>query len=169
MVPAEADVNRTIYSYGYTGGKLSDLQAYAEAGATVLDIRLRPWSWVVQWRGQNLTESIGEAYRQCQDLGNENYRTGGPIRIRNLARGLDALAWHIRRGPVVLLCGCPEVALCHRLTVCNLAIESGLADEAIHLLPGDDRVARGLSQGQEAERLGVTRRELNAIEHGRDG
>ncbi len=64
----------TLCTYGYTGGRLEDLQAYAAAGALILDVRYSPWSRVPQWQQRALQDVLGGRYEWCRALGNTHYR-----------------------------------------------------------------------------------------------
>lgn len=128
----------TLFTYGYSGGgSLADLQAYAAAGAMILDVRLAPNSRVPQWRGGALAGVLGHDYAWCAKLGNVNYKTGGPIRIAEPEAGIAVLRGYLEERAVVLLCACKDPFSCHRAEVADLAKDAipGLA--VVYLWPGD--------------------------------
>lgn len=126
-----------LYTYGYAGGSIQDLEGYAAAGALILDIRTEPWSRRPEFRREVLAPALGSAYRHCLNLGNRNYRTGGTIQIIGLPQGLALLADQLVLRPVVLLCGCRDAASCHRTYVAE-ALRGMLpaVGTAVDLLPG---------------------------------
>lgn len=130
-----------LYTYGYTGGKIEDLKAYAAAGALILDIRLSPNSRCPTWRQANLRRELGTGYAHEEALGNVNYKTGEPIEIKDMDAGLSRLENLLHLQPVVLLCGCAGPLGCHRSIVgFNLITEAVGKNEVCslrHLKPGD--------------------------------
>lgn len=106
----------TVFTWGYSGGAPADLQAYLTATrACLLDIRFRPWSRYPGWRPAALQALAGPGnYRGMRALGNLNYNTGGPIHLLAPAAALPLVRDLLRQRPVLLLCGCADVAECHR-------------------------------------------------------
>lgn len=113
-----------LYTYGYTGGRLEDLQALAQAGAAIADIRLSPRSRVPQWNKIPLSGALGAAYHFIPTLGNRNYRgdLGEGIMLADVDAGLATLAELLAVRPVVLLCACKLPEFCHRSTVATAAM-----------------------------------------------
>jgi uncharacterized protein (DUF488 family) len=107
----------TIYTTGYAGKNAIDLKVLAERlGATVVDIRLVPASrFRKEWRGSELGKLLGDRYVQVRELGNVNYRLGGPIKIDDLDTGIARLLEI--GGTLILLCGCADAQTCHRRVV----------------------------------------------------
>jgi uncharacterized protein (DUF488 family) len=106
-----------IHTTGYAGKHATDLLALAERlDATVIDIRLVPSSrWQKQWRAGQLRELLGARYEHVRDLGNENYKLGGPVKIKDLDAGINKLLEI--GGTLILLCVCSDPETCHRRVV----------------------------------------------------
>ena len=101
-----------VYTFGYSGRKLSDLVTLAEElDATVFDIRYSPRSRAPQWNKSSLMAALGDRYRHCRDFGNINYR-GGPIELVNYEAGKQAIEQSDRA--VILMCMCKDLRSCHR-------------------------------------------------------
>jgi activating signal cointegrator 1 len=126
-----------LFTYGYSGGMLTDLQAYAAAGAVIVDVRYRPWSRVPQWRGESLRAALGGAYVHFGSLGNVHYRGDGPIRLANWPVGRMSLEKVLSERPAVLLCACADAGSCHRSVVVEKMVEAFPGLVVRHLLPGD--------------------------------
>lgn len=107
-----------IYSWGYQGQRFADLQAFVEqTGAVVVDVRLKPFSRDPTWRRAALERALGEQYRWVEDLGNLNYRNGGPVRLKDEAAGLAIVRALASRRPLILMCVCVNLEHCHRKAV----------------------------------------------------
>jgi len=115
-----------LYSLGYrTLGGIADLHAMlevvrdAEAGVTphLLDVRLKNVSRIRDWRGATLAAELGETYHWCPDLGNLNYKGQGPIKLANPRRGFKTARALLAAAPMIVMCGCPIEAYCHRRRV----------------------------------------------------
>jgi hypothetical protein len=106
-----------IFTVGYQAGwKPAGLQQAIDLlGATVLDIRLRPWSKVEEWQQGQLEVALS-SYVHVIALGNLNYR-GGPIKLKNERGGIARAVRVLEFGPVILLCGCWNAETCHRTVV----------------------------------------------------
>lgn len=106
-----------IYLAGYTGRKPEQFEQLSNLlDAIIVDIRLSPLSRVAHWDNSALKARFRDRYTWIQDLGNENYKNGGPIKIRNLDRGIGrvvALPW----SATILICACPNAHSCHRTVV----------------------------------------------------
>lgn len=102
----------TIYFWGYTGQKPSDLQALvADTCAVVVDARMSPYSRNPTWNQSRLLCLPGVQYHHMPAFGNPNYKNGGPLLIKDMATGiefLDALDC-----PVIILCMCKHADECH--------------------------------------------------------
>jgi len=123
-----------IYTIGYSGWKPEQLAAkVADLGALLVDVRFSPRSRAPQWTKKSLCELVGaENYLHCKDLGNENYKSGGPIKLHNPDAALDALR-DVQR-PLILLCGCKDHTVCHRADAAAvLALAFGAS--VTHLYP----------------------------------
>ena len=115
-----------IFTFGYLGRSPDDLAAIlAERGAMLVDIRFQPRSRVPAWNGGRLAARFGDAYLHLPQLGNRNYRTGGPVELADYPAGRAALAGLGR--DAVLLCACRDYATCHRRTVAESLRADGFA------------------------------------------
>jgi uncharacterized protein (DUF488 family) len=112
-----------LYTYGYLAGALADLERYAAEGALILDIRINPTSRNPLYRQGHLKRVLGEAYHWCPELGNPNYKSGGPPALADETAGMAALETLADRQPVVMLCACRDWRECHR----RLAAEAFVA------------------------------------------
>lgn len=118
--PKEHAVN-PLYTIGYSGLDRNALAAFVQAeGALVIDTRLVPQSRLPQWRKAALERALGERYRHVVELGNVNYKTDGPVELKDQTNGLRIVLQALAEQPVVLLCGCRDVVTCHRKTVAEL-------------------------------------------------
>ena len=104
----------------------------------VIDIRLNPWSRRAAFRRRQLSEALRPMYGLLPDLGNVNYRTGGPIKLKHEERGLAHLAGYLRDLPVIVMCACRDLERCHRRVVAERARER-FGVEVVHLDPPSPR------------------------------
>jgi hypothetical protein len=105
----------TIYTFGYQGSTIDQLQAYQQdLGAVVVDIRYVPWSRDKQWTKDRLDDDLQGNYVWARDLGNINYRNGGPIQLANPANSVPHIRARLNRHNIILLCACWNVETCHR-------------------------------------------------------
>lgn len=107
-----------LYTLGYTGRKPDDIAVIAKGlGAAVVDIRLNPVSRMDHWNGYSLRSFLdrqGLTYAHIPDLGNLNYKNGGPIAIKDITMGALSLRTLLFACPCVLLCACADHESCHR-------------------------------------------------------
>lgn len=112
-----------IYTAGYQGRNLPDLAASIKfLDALLVDIRLHASSPNPVWTKPSLVKTFGAAYLHLPELGNINYKTGGPIHIASMQDGLMKMFDAIRAGgfgAAVMLCACKEVDRCHRQVVAD--------------------------------------------------
>lgn len=127
----------TLYTYGYLAGNLEELHRWAQDGAVILDTRLVPTSRNPQFRRGHLQRVLGAAYVSEPALGNVNFRSGGPVVLKDWETGWTTLRQLLDRGPVILLCACRDPAVCHRTTVAEKAREEQPDLQVVHLKPGD--------------------------------
>ena len=74
-----------------------------------------PRSRVAAFNGTAFSRLMGERYYWLSDFGNVNYKSGGPIAIADFDKGVERLGPLQTAGrSVVLMCGCPDVSVCHR-------------------------------------------------------
>ena len=119
----------------------------------LIDIRLSPWSQRACWRRPALEGLLGGRYRHLPMLGNRNFRSGGPVEIVNLGRGLDVLSRHLDASPrpLVLLCACARLEGCHRRSVAEALWARGVRTEE---LPGEGGPLAGERRATLAEFAG---------------
>lgn len=113
-----------IFTWGYLGGTLDDLDQYAKAlDATVLDVRLVPYSRRAEWNANRLWAHFGnDHYRQVGDFGNLNYRDPkAPFQLRDQESGLAQVRGSPK--PMIVLCACRSHSTCHRSLVADLIAE----------------------------------------------
>lgn len=112
----------TLFTVGYNAGwtVLHLLQFATDQDALVVDIRLNPTSNRPEWKKSALASLIGWRYMHLPSLGNKNYANGGPITLAHPAEGVATLRQELRRRPLILLCACPDAAMCHRSRVTAL-------------------------------------------------
>lgn len=106
-----------VFHFGYQGHKSSEalLAAVNEIGAVLCDVRLVPYSrWQPAWNKKNLTSLFGDAYVHIPQLGNLNYKSGGPVAIADMEAGLQIVLEILEKQPVVLMCVCRNFETCHR-------------------------------------------------------
>jgi len=107
-----------LYDFGYSGVDFDRFVRLATTlDAVVLDIRYRPYSRAPQWNKPVLARRLLERYIHLQELGNVNYKNGGPILISDLDKGLKALQHYLENNSVIILCSCARRKSCHRMTI----------------------------------------------------
>ena len=129
----------TIYTLGYSGWKIEQMAAVLERlGAVLVDVRMVPRSRAPQWNGGVLHRRLGERYVWVRELGNRNYRgTFEQIEIADFPAGERRLREIAAAGqPVILLCGCANVNLCHRKLLAEWLAQAWGA-EVVHLTHPD--------------------------------
>lgn len=123
-----------IYTIGYAGWRPAHLKETVESrGALLVDVRYSPRSRAPQWTKKALQDLVGpDNYWHCKDLGNENFKSGGDIKLHNPDAAIAALK-EVQR-PLILLCGCKDHRICHRTQAAEtLAMAFGGTVE--HLYP----------------------------------
>jgi uncharacterized protein (DUF488 family) len=116
----------TIYTLGYSGWKIEDVEAVLERFAAILvDVRMVPRTrWQPQWNATVLHARLGDRYVWLREFGNRNYKgTFEQIEIANFRAGEKRLREITGPGKaVVLLCGCRDVNVCVRSVRSKLAV-----------------------------------------------
>ena len=103
-----------IYTLGYSGLSADYVLRLAEElQATVVDIRLSPRSRRPEFNQGRLARLLGSRYVHIAELGNANYKNGGPIRILDLEAGLGLIETRLP-GNLILMCACRDYTQCHR-------------------------------------------------------
>jgi hypothetical protein len=96
---------------------------------------MAPRSRVAAFNGTAFSRLLGERYYWLSDFGNVNYKNGGPITIANFDKGIERLGPLRNAGrAIVLLCGCPDVDVCHRKVLAERLAEQWDA-EVVHMTP----------------------------------
>jgi activating signal cointegrator 1 len=126
----------TIYTYGYQGSTPEQLLGTVnDLGAVLVDIRYSPWSPNPHWRKLALAELVGaNRYQWIQDLGNVNYKSGGPIRLLRPEAAAVRLREVLDHRSIVLLCACRDWETCHRRDAAEYLSEA-LQAPVEHLSP----------------------------------
>ena len=118
-----------IYTMGYSGRKLKDIEQFAERlDVVIFDIRYSPRSRNPEFSGKRLAEVLGERYRHIRDFGNRNYK-GGPIELVDFDAGLHLIEQEQRA--VILMCVCGDPAICHRTVIAARLRELGYEVEEV--------------------------------------
>lgn len=124
----------TIYTIGYNAGwTLAQLKVQLRHyDADLIDIRYRPTSTRAEWQRHALPAVFGSHYRHIGALGNRNYANGGPIELAAPDHAVPQLRDLLAQRSIVLLCGCPDVATCHRAIAANW-LSQRLGNPVLHL------------------------------------
>jgi uncharacterized protein (DUF488 family) len=134
----------TIYTLGYSGWKIEDVEAVLDRlGAILVDVRMVPRTrWQPQWNATVLHARLGDRYVWLREFGNRNYRgTFEQIEIADFPTGEQRLHEITSTGKaVVLLCGCRDVNVCHRKVVAEMLAATWNGD-VIHLTRPDNGVS----------------------------
>jgi hypothetical protein len=102
--------------------------AVAEAHAYLaLDVRLVPWGWHAAYRGEAMLAGLrgpgaASVARWSERLGNAAKTGGGEMRLADPAAVADLVSvLRMRRGPVLVVCGCRDASRCHRRMISDMA------------------------------------------------
>lgn len=125
-----------IYTMGYCGRSPASILEFLEkVDGVAVDVRMVPRSYVARFNGSAFQKVFGARYLWVQDFGNINYKNGGPIAIADFDKGVKRLELLRTAGRViVLMCGCPDVNVCHRKVLAQRLAEQWGA-EVVHLPP----------------------------------
>ena len=125
-----------IYTLGSSGWSVEAVKTFLESvNGVAVDVRMVPRSRVAAFNGIAFSRLMGERYYWLSDFGNVNYKNGGPIAIADFDKGVERLGPLKSAGKaVVLLCGCPDVATCHRKILAERLAERWGA-EVEHVAP----------------------------------
>jgi uncharacterized protein (DUF488 family) len=134
----------TIYTLGYSGWRIEDVEAVLERFAAILvDVRMVPRTrWQPQWNAAVLRARLGDRYVWLREFGNRNYKgTFEQIEIADFPAGEKRLREITGTGKaVVLLCGCRDVTVCHRKVVAEMLAATWQAD-VVHLTRPDNGIS----------------------------
>jgi len=94
----------------------------------LIDCRLNPWSWRIQWQKDALVKQWGERYHLAgQWLGNRKHPSNqlhpGKVEIELVdpKRGIQGLQYYLtREQDLILLCQCLEYRYCHLQAIVDL-------------------------------------------------
>lgn len=145
--------HHTLYTMGYTGSSTAKIiEAARGAGknnqpAVIVDIRFSPRSRVNEWDGMTLRSRLdasGIEYRHLPDLGNMNFKSAGPITLKNERNGVHELLGLLEKQNCIILCACQWLDECHRKTVAELIAQAGVP--IIHI--GGQRKDENKADGQ---------------------
>jgi hypothetical protein len=115
-----------VYPIGYSrlGARERIDELTKQNNVLLMDTRLKPYSWRVDFRQAELKAKYGNTYHWCgKHLGNVNYQ-GGPIKLADPNTGIQGLIGYIKAGyDLILLCQCVMLDDCHVKEVCRLLVE----------------------------------------------
>jgi len=125
----------TLYTAGYLAPMAERRIALLmrDARTLIVDIRLETRSRRPEWRGSALKAKWGERYWPLSALGNENYKTAGPIKLAMPEIGIPIVVEGLQKGcNIILLCACQDESQCHRTLVAKL-VQDALAESGAKL------------------------------------
>lgn len=111
----------TIYTWGYGGHSLEDLQQLrARLGAVVIDTRYSPRSRRPEFNRRRLEAALGADYVWMPEFGNLNYKGAltDAVVLNDPTAGLQRLRTVAAGRPPLLICQCPTRS-CHRTDVAD--------------------------------------------------
>jgi uncharacterized protein (DUF488 family) len=118
-----------LFTFGYSGQSRTALFKFLhENNGTLCDVRFSPFSRNPEWAKEELLKALGGRYLHLQALGNVNYKSGGPILLKDGgtgARVVERLMADGARGALVFMCACPSYTSCHRRQVAELLTGRG--------------------------------------------
>lgn len=105
---------KTIYTLGYSNFTIDQISQIVKVTDSVLvDVRLRAWSRNPDYCKSRIMAVFGERYLHVPEFGNVNYKDrSAPQVIKDFDGGLHRLS-EINSN-VILMCVCPNLAVCHR-------------------------------------------------------
>jgi uncharacterized protein (DUF488 family) len=109
-----------VFTWGYSGRSLDELVTIrSERGALIVDTRYSTRSRVVMWNREPLENRFGADYVWIREFGNVNYwNSDRAIELLNPTAGAKRLLDLVRDDrPPILICACPDIAVCHRAQV----------------------------------------------------
>ena len=126
-----------IYTLGYSGWKPDAIdQAVRDRHAVLVDVRYKPVSRYFPFHRKSFQDRLVEAYKWVGEFGNLNYHLDiSQALIADFETGAKIVEAILAGGQsVILMCGCGDLATCHRKIVAErLAQRTGLPLE--HLTP----------------------------------
>jgi uncharacterized protein (DUF488 family) len=126
----------TLYTLGYQGWTPDAItMTVRDLEAVLLDIRLNPTSPHPQWRRGAFESRLGRDYLHAGGFGNVNYRTGGPVELKDPEAYIGAVQHLLEAMPVILMCGCRDHTQCHRTVAAHYIRDALGGVEIVHLYP----------------------------------
>ena len=127
----------TVYTLGYSGWTPQAIKTTVDGlGALLVDIRYSARSRRPEWQKEAIRNLWGpdwmQHYVHWVALGNRNYKNGGAIEIAASEIGVTYAQAALQHRPIVLMCGCKDVTICHRAVVADLLAER-LGVTVVHL------------------------------------
>ncbi|GMH38429.1 hypothetical protein BSKO_06313 [Bryopsis sp. KO-2023] len=131
-----------FYTLGYASFDLAAIcEAIGRAEATLVDVRMSPFSKKPGFRRKELQAALAGRYAHLSEFGNVNYgeRHSLGIEIRDYVKGREILGGIASRTgrPVVLMCGCKDLHGCHRGVLAQALAKDGF-DNLGELLSKND-------------------------------
>lgn len=150
----------TIYTLGYSGWKIEDVEAVLERlDAILVDVRMVPRSrWGPMWNSAVLAKRLGNRYTWLRQFGNRNYKgtfeqieiadfPSGELRLRELIGCAPApssvegpVLSKVEGKAIILFCGCRDVNVCHRKVLADWLAKSWGTD-VVHLTRPDNQIS----------------------------
>ena len=134
----------TIYTLGYSGWKIEDVEAVLDRlDAILVDVRMVPRTrWAPLWNSAALQTRLDDRYVWIREFGNVNYKsTFEEIEIADFPTGERRLRQLTAGGKaVILLCGCRDVNVCHRTVLAERLAKEWDA-EGSHLAAPDKQIS----------------------------
>lgn len=125
-----------IYHFGYGGRKFAELKTLAQAGALIVDVRMKPFSWQSEWMKGSMIAALGESYYHAKGFGNKNYKSG-PTELLNEAQEVLELSQVLSQSrDVVLVCACKSFRECHRKLCCEV-LSKATGAEVFNAITGE--------------------------------
>lgn len=126
-----------LLTIGYNIWNVKDVESKVEElDAVLVDVRLKAYSRKSNWTMKALQTRFGERYVWMGELGNQNYKgdRGKGVILANPGKGVAKVLALLEKQPVILMCGCGNLRICHRLDVAKLIVEE-TGCEVQHLWP----------------------------------
>lgn len=116
-----------IYTIGYLGRTIEEVQTIIGDDGLLLDIRISPRSRKPGFSKKQLTETFGDRYEWLYELGNES-NEAGIVKLWEQTPGLAIVQeiYNSTQADIYLMCACRDATTCHRHYVASLILEMGL-------------------------------------------
>jgi hypothetical protein len=128
-----------VYPIGYSalGARERIDELLQQPQALLIDTRLKPYSWRVDWRQSEMKAKYGSKYRWAgKFLGNLGYNRNY-IEIADPKTGIRGLVQYLSEGyNLILLCQCTDFEDCHVKEICRLLVEAQTEIEVVKFKAG---------------------------------